>query len=202
MKPEKLDSLLERLSQISRRVAAGEPLERPTLTLHLLSGRSLSGVLFALESSHLTLGSGRDDLTHIPIHRLEAVTVHHISTLEQRVGNAPAPTSLDIRRQAANLELSLKERGLTLELSVPESREDVALEALNAALSALGLALEGLAADSLGYEALRNVRSIVLEGAEEPNTLLEGDVLRIYFAQNFTRRPSVQGWREWLEEAL
>jgi hypothetical protein len=211
LKPERLERVLEELAAISRRVANGEPLERPSVTLHLGSGRELRGALLDVTSDSGTtvalLLDARDrfaqDVTHVLVARLEAVTVHNASGLLDRAQNAPPPPSkLELRRAFAALGEQLNASGIGLRLELPALLEERDLEALRDLLEPLRQALKGIASDEIGRTALTHLEAVALGVAPSANARLEGTTLRVLTAYTFADRPNATGLREMIEKAL
>ncbi len=211
LKPQRLEYLLEELAVISRRVAHGEPLERPSVTLHLGSGRELHGSLLdVINDSGATVAllmDARDrfghDLTHVLVSRLEAVTVHNASNLLNRSGNAPPPPGkLEVRRAFGALGERLKTSGIDLKFEFPPQLEEQELEALRDLLEPLRMALETIASDEIGRAALAHLETIVLGVAPSASVLLEGTKLSVITAHAFADRPNATGLQALIEKAF
>ncbi len=211
LKPQRLEYLLEELAVISRRVKNGEPLERPSVTLHLGSGRELHGSLLdAINDSGTTVAllmDARDrfghDVTHVLVSRLEAVTVHNASNLLNRSGNAPPPPGkLEVRRAFGALSERLKTSGVDLKFEFPASLEDQDLEALHDLLEPLRMALETIASDEMGRAALAHLETVALKVEATASVLLEGMKLSVITSHAFADRPNATGLQALIEKAF
>lgn len=134
-------------------------LERRSVTLHLASGRDLSGVITRVEDRLVVLGSK----TYVSISSIEAITV------------APkAPVS------RAEIEASLK----TLAPPVPIEVEWKSITDLSLAsrvVEELASALRATAGDADGRAALAKVSRVSLSFAAPPSVVLEKNVLVVRY---------------------
>jgi hypothetical protein len=211
LKPQRLERLLEELAVISRRVANGEPLERPSVTLHLGSGRELHGSLLdVINDSGVTVAllmDARDrfghDVTHVLVSRLEAVTVHNAAGLLNRSGNAPPPPGkLELHRAFGALGERLNTSGMKLKFEFPASPEEQDLEALRDLLEPLQMALETIASDEIGRAALAHLETVALKVATGASAHLEDTWLIVITAHAFADRPNAKGLQALIEKAF
>ncbi len=211
LKPQRLERLLEELAVISRRVAQGEPLERPSVSLHLGSGRELHGPLLdVITDSGVTVALLLDaqdrfghDVTHVLVSRLEAITVHNAFHLLDRARNAPPPPGkLEVRRAFGALGERLKTSGVDLRFEFPASLEDQDLEALYDLLEPLQMALEGIASDEIGRAALAHLETVALKVRPGASAHLEDTWLVVTTAIAFADRPNATSLQALIEKAF
>lgn len=111
----RVDQVLLDLIAIRRRWREGDPVTVPQATLHLRSGRDLSGWVVALESGALLLQTGHEsqrNATYLDPAQVEAITVHDAMDVapflsDGRISGVvpppadgtPPPSRLDVKRK-------------------------------------------------------------------------------------------------------
>ncbi len=214
LEPKMPVRLLEELAGLSERVAGGETLRRPTVTLHLRSGRDVSGVVLkvrhqghaAVAALHLP-GGGRTpeyDVAHVPVDSVEAVTVHDVPSLDRPPDSAaPPPGNLELRRRVAAWETSLHTQlGALISLDLPELH-DADVEPLDALLKLAGAVLETLAKESLGREALRSkVERVRMAVGSLPAVTLNQRTLLVTTVHAYPRRMTAAALQAAIEAVL
>jgi hypothetical protein len=191
-------TVLADLEHLAERAKEGEPVPQPRVTLHLRSGRDVSGIVLASGSDrrgaalllHRTGDTGRrpgSDVLYVDPAMIEAVTVHESADVARQLAALePPPSRLDLKRKAADTGSVLsKELGgpIVIELawnSLPESGEP--LRGVAHLLAATAAALRQVAMDGFGrVELQRLVRTVRLAPAEEglttPGVRRRGDTL-------------------------
>lgn len=200
--------LLQELVGLAARARAGEPLDAPRVTLHLVSGRDVRGRLLDLSDDAgvrvaLIAQETNDrfslDVTHVPVTHLEALTVHDAARLGQPTTEIKVPGKLELRRMVAALNERLAV-GFKLELE-PEL-DDADLEPISSALSPLEQALRVILSAELGREAFSTIALVRVLARNDAFVSHNGDRLEIHVARNFTTRPDAKRWQEQLERLL
>ncbi|MBN1208772.1 MAG: hypothetical protein JXB05_28180 [Myxococcaceae bacterium] len=190
-----VEELLTRLAELQSLRARGEPVRLPQVTLHLRSGRELTGFLLELREDprsgkavvlHALSADARraePDAIFVRPEVIEAITVHDLPSLAQPPRELPPPpTRLELRRKLAQRRDSLAAAlGTPLALEVDWDRLPPEPEALGA-LDALGSrafgVLEELTRELLGLEALRtHVRELRLAVGSAAQVLREQESL-------------------------
>ncbi len=188
LEPRPLDEILGELCALRARRETDAAVQVPRVTLHLRSGRDLSGEVLRLGDEVRTgrwlvlHDHGPDprrvelDAVYLPLASIEAITVHGAGTL---ASEAAAPTRLELKRRLAQLGARLAAAGTaaTAEVDwVATPEDDAARRALGELTAALEPALLAIGADALGRAALVDkVRRVVLAvGAGRAVTLADG----------------------------
>jgi hypothetical protein len=183
LRPQSIEAAADELLALKRRADAGDEGPVPLVTLHLKSGRDLTGHLLARGATGSAAGgswllhvpgangaSGRfasDDAAYVPAGAIEAMTVHGAGQLALVVAAlAPVPSRLELSRRVAELGRALSERthhGVAVEVDwerVPASEE--MMKALAQTVELAARALAALAAEAAGREALQPVTTVRL----------------------------------------
>jgi hypothetical protein len=202
--------LLEELAALSRRVGAGEGFARPRVTLHLRSGRDVTGTLLGCAEDHgervALLLETREreslDVTHISVSSLEALTVYDAARLDQPTRAVETPGSLELRRAVSAFGQGLRDAGAALKTELMADLPESDFEPVWSALPALEEVLRAILSDDLGREALKPVVSLELSARSEARVTKSGNAIEICAARGFLERPSARDWRELLERVL
>lgn len=181
-----LDALIEQLAGLRR--ARGEQV--PRVTLHLASGRDVSGWLVEAVGGQLLVHAAGDDprrtgddALFLPRAALAAITVHDAGELALSLeAERTPPTRLELKRRAAELSAAVSQavgEPVTYEIawdavmeSGPPLRslEDLMLECTEA--------LKGIASDPLGRSALRErLRKVCFVEGPRAAAAMEGGTL-------------------------
>ena len=199
------------MSRLSARVGAGEPLEYPRVTLHLTSGRDLSGWLLDVAddagvSVALLRLEHRDttdiSLVHVPIIAVQALTVRAATRLEQPTAALPKVTRLALRRSMSAMVARLHALGATLEITLPDEPSETDLEPLHSALQPLEQALSAILSDETGRQALAAISSLHLAVGDEPAVDVSQSDCHVRVAHRFGKRLTAAQWQERLERVL
>ena len=211
LKPRQPQRLLAELARLSARVSAGEPLEYPRVTLHLTSGRDLSGWLLDVADD---AGMGvallrlehRDmadiSVAHVPISAVQALTVQAATRLEQPTAALPQVTRLALRRSMSAMVARLHALGTTLEIILPDEPSEADLEPLHSALQPLEQALSAILSDESGRQALAAISSLRLAVGDEPGVDVSLSDCHVRVARRLGRRLTATQWQERLERVL
>ncbi len=214
LEPRSPVRLLEELGHLSDRVAGGEPLRRPRVTLYLRSGRELSGLVLRVRHQgqlpvvliHLP-GGGRTpefDVAHVPLDSVEAVVVHDVVSLDRPPDSAPSPPGkLELRRRLTAWETSFHTQlGTLIPIDLPELH-DADVEPLDSLMKQAQQVFDAMAKESLGREALREkVERIRLAVGSLPAVTLNQRTLLITTVHAFPRRMTVASLQAAIEAVL
>lgn len=196
-----LDDLVTTLADANVRELEGRE-RAPSVTLHLRSGRDVTGVVLRelsdRQTSWVLVQTGKrsrhepaNDVTYVPLAAIEAITVHeapsHLPLLApggasaQSVLAEPAPSKLDARRTVTQhgREASFH-LGREIAWSAPnEPSEPESLRALVTFSSLVLEALKDAARDPMGKDAIGSkLREVVIADGPSCAARLDGDVLR------------------------
>jgi hypothetical protein len=206
--------LLESLVRLRERRDAGEKIRVPYVTLHLRSGRDVSGFVLKLGTSpgpdvnvlmHAPGNDGRApdyDAVYAPVSAVEAVTVHDVPRLATAPADAgPAPSRLEVRRRIKELEAALSaalgtQIPCTLGDDVPEGEP---MRGVSDTLVEAGEVLRALAGEEMGAKALKErLQSIQFSSSAQPTVELAAGRLTVTAAPTTPQRMS----REHLKAAI
>jgi hypothetical protein len=197
--------LLEELAAASGRLAAGGK-PRPRVTLHMVSGRDLTGRLVGTgedggSAVALVHVGGDADVAHVRIDQVAAVTVHEPAAPARPV---EAPGRLDLARRAAAREKALAAAlGQALPIALDGAvAGDADLHAVAALLAVLGDALAGVLGDPLGVEAIRQLGAIQIGASDEPTAVRVGAELQLRGARDEARQWTASELRAAIERAV
>ncbi|MEL6341371.1 MAG: hypothetical protein AAGJ56_03550 [Myxococcota bacterium] len=162
------------------------------VTLHLTSGRDIQGQLVAVharDERSLTMAPVQSaDLTYLSLDSVEAVTVHSASALSHILSQGAldkpgeeVPSTLRLKRRCEQISAQLS--ALVSTKIVVECAWDT-VPATDAARVSLGLcleqfanALEAVASDAMGRNALNTIHRVVFGHAVQPHVERNGDIL-------------------------
>lgn len=190
-------SVLQDLVDLRRRARKGEKVTVPLVTLHLKSGRDLTGwIVDAGEDSrhgenlvfHIPGRDFRnpdDDACYLPPATIEAITVHgaggHALALEQ---GRPAPSQIELNRRAEEMgRLVSTACGTDVHFAVdwdatPDHGEP--LKAMEDIMRMVAGVLTDICAEPLGRQAvLSKVRAVRLGQGPTARVALDGETLAI-----------------------
>ncbi|HYI01973.1 hypothetical protein [Hyalangium sp.] len=202
--------VLERLAQLRQRAFQAEPVPIPVITLHLRSGRDLTGRVLSLAAPkggerallcEVTEGD-RPSTTvaavYVPVSAIEAVRVHEVNRVAQAAGLArpSAPvTRIEVERSASELARAVSSaagKPVAFEVDwkslpdTPEARRTV-LQAMHSA----ALALRTLAQEEVGKTALSaRLRKVSFTQARRAETQLSGSTLTVGFDVRTSAAPT------------
>jgi hypothetical protein len=213
--PRPLEQLFEELTQAARQWKRGEAVHRPLVTLHLQSGRDVTGAVLDLFEprvggrtllvSRRVPGRGPDtEVLLVPLAHVEAVTLHELPKASGAAATTEPPSPLQLKRKArALVDQHSALLGAPLAVDVGEAADDAALAALGQALEALGTVLAGICGDALGRESLKAgvTKFVVVTGASSQVTKQGGEV-RVTTAVAADQRLSVDVLKAKLEALL
>lgn len=208
--------MLEELADLGRRWREGENLRLPRVTLHLASGRELSGIVLDMGSDPMTdpsvllhtpgpnPGQPDWDVAHVTFPAIQAVTVHDVPSQGRPPEGAPPPPSrLEVKRHVAALESALAAQLEGVRVTVAWEEDPEALRGLDDLVAALNAVLGDLLRDPDGVSALRaKVKQLQLGVAAEPKVSLSEGVLLVFTAQAHPRRMTRDQLREEIEAVL
>jgi hypothetical protein len=198
--------LLESLARLRERRDAGEKIRVPHVTLHLRSGRDVSGFVLKLGTSPgpdvnvLMHAPGSDprspdyDAVYVPAASIEAVTVHNAPRQATSPADAgPAPSRLQVKRKVQELADGLSKAlgsPVTCTLSDDVS-EGEPLRGVEEMLADLSDVLYTLAAEELGARALRErLRAVLLTSSAHPAVDASAQLLTVTAAASPVQRMS------------
>jgi hypothetical protein len=198
--------LLESLVKLRERRDAGEKIRVPYVTLHLRSGRDVSGFVLKLGTSpgpdvnvllHAPGGDGRApdyDALYAPVSAIEAVTVHDVPRLSTAPADAgPAPSRLEVRRRIKELADALSTAmGTTIACALGDDvPEGEPMRAVNETVTDAGELLRALAGEEVGLQALKErLQSIQFSSSAQPTVELGAGRLTLIAAANALQRMS------------
>lgn len=197
-----LDELVEDLAQLQQRELRGEPVRVPRVTLHLSSGRELSGMVLQLtqlrhgaavlvRTGAQTRHEAGADATYVPLSAIEALTVHEAASHAEALSRgAPEPSSLEPppTRLAARRAVEGHRRELTAlllqdlgwEVGIDGTPDGEPLRALVRLSADVASALKATAGDELGRSAITSsLQRVVLVNGQPAGVALEEGVLRV-----------------------
>ena len=189
-------------------LASKPPAGRPRLTLHLSSGREVSGELLQVSpgpgSRTLTLLCGREDVLWVGLKAVEAVTVHAATALVPR---ASTPSRLELRRRAAALAERVAsgaaEEGakLAIDLEWPAEDSEASRRGALRLVEGLEVALESVLRDAQGRRAVAaKLERIALGQGAVAGTRWEGRCFQLLAAGEGA--PAAEAIRSALEAGL
>jgi hypothetical protein len=211
--PASVASVLESLSALSARVRAGLPIERPLVTLHLRSGRDLTGAVLAVADERLrgaqvllhVAGTSRaaEEVVFVAVAEVEALRLHDARALDAAPKAGDVPTPLEAKRRAAALGKSIGEIvGAAIEVEL-QGTADALLEPLGALLAQVDEVMRAVAKDDMGREAVRTkIARVRLTVREATGVELRDKVLTITTTQGGIKRWTVEGLRAAIEGVL
>jgi hypothetical protein len=207
--------LLESLVRLRERRDAGEKLRVPYVTLHLRSGRDVSGFVLKLGTSpgpevnvllHAPGSDGRApdyDALYAPVSAIEAVTVHDVPRLSTAPADAgPAPSRLEVRRRIKELAEALSGAlgapiACTLGDEVPEGEP---MRAVNDTVTDAGEVLRALAGEEMGAKELKErLQSIQFSSSAQPTVELAAGRMTVISATTTVQRMSKEHLRAAIE---
>ncbi len=214
--------VLERLAQLRQRAFQAEPVPVPVITLHLRSGRDVTGRVLALTALKTgerallceVLEGERPATTiaavYVPLSAIEAVRVHEVTRVAQAAGLARpmAPvTRLEVERSAIELSRGVSSavgKPVAFEVDwkslpdTPEARRTV-LQAMQSA----ALALRTLAQEEVGKTALAGkLRKVSFTEARRAEAQLSGSTLTVGLEPRTGASPGAEAVQQVLEKAL
>ena len=204
LKPKSPSKILEKLSKSRRNSPEGGTGGAPLTTIHLRSGRDISGWVLKLEEElghagatllFQALGQSQntsDDIVYLDVANIEAVTIHRTTDFLHVISpgkfdpptSGSEPTRLGLKREVPKITKSFTDAvggGVQVEVdwdSVPQ--EDEAVNSLNNLIhESIGAITETLPDDFSKGEFTKKVRSVKFQNGLEPVVTLTGDVLVI-----------------------
>ncbi|HEX4622083.1 MAG TPA: hypothetical protein VH208_11000 [Myxococcaceae bacterium] len=200
--------LLESLVRLRERRDAGEKIRVPYVTLHLRSGRDVSGFVLKLGTSpgpdvnvllHAPGNDGRApdyDALYAPVSAIEAITVHDVPRLSTASADAgPAPSRLEVRGRIKELSDALSTAlGTTIACALGDDvPEGEPMRAVNDTAIDASELLRGLAGEEAGLQALKDrLQSIQFSSSAQPTVELAAGRLTVTAAANALQRMSKQ----------
>jgi hypothetical protein len=191
--------VLERLAQLRQRAFQAEPVPVPVITLHLRSGRDLTGrvlMLMPLKGGERTLlcevlegerPATAAAVVYVPVSAIEAIRVHEVGRVAQAAGLArPAPplTRIEVDRSASELARAVTRavgKPVAFEVdwkSLPDTSE--ARRTVLQAMQSTALALQTLAQEEVGKTALSaRLRKVSFREARRAEAQLSGGSLTV-----------------------
>lgn len=210
--------VLEELAWLRQRVAAGERLVEPRVTVVLRSGREFTGFLLELkrESRANTLvlqlpgpdpRVRLDDVAFVPLESIDVVLAHDLPCIDRAPTGSPEPPGrLEVKRRLGELRsraATLLGAEIAAEADWGRFEEGEPLRGLDEAIAQVGRILEELAAEALGLEALKaHVRVIRFEGADRTGARREEQTLCVGVGDTPRRRALEAGLKKEIEAAL
>ena len=197
--PRRVRAVLDALAELRRRVETVDPDRLPLVTLHLASGRDLSGFIVGLDEEGVVVHAPGPHsrqptwtVVYLDPRAVEAVSVHDAPAVAHtlsggKVRSAPAPdrptpSRLVLRREAASRAKLVSEKlGKALPFEVDwDHLGEAQLSGLGDVIVEVGDALLSLAGDPLGRTALaERVDRVRFTDAERPEVLLRERALEI-----------------------
>lgn len=213
--PRPVEQFVDELAQVARQWKRGEAVHRPLVTVHLQSGRDVTGAVLDLFEprvggrtllvSRRAPGRGPDtEVLLVPMAHVEAMTLHELPRPAASSATAEPPSPLQLKRKArALVDQHSALLGAPLAVDVGEAGDDAALAALGQALEALGTVLAGICGDALGRESLKAgvTKFVVVTGATSQVTKQGGEV-RVTTAVAAEQRLSADALKTQLEALL
>jgi antitoxin component of MazEF toxin-antitoxin module len=182
-----LDALIEQLLELKRTRGDGQ---LPRVTLHLASGRQVSGWLLDAQGGQLLLHAAGedprqagDDALYLPRAALEAITVHDAGALALQLdAERPPPSRLDLKRRAAELSAQVSQvvgEPVTFEIAWDAVMESgPPLRALEDLMLECADSLTAIGGDPLGRGALRErLRKVCFVEGPRAAAAMEGGTL-------------------------
>lgn len=212
-----LDQLLDELALLGQRWKRGEPVRLPRVTVHLRSGRELSGWVLDVHLDRLgsrtvllrslgPQGVAEVDVAHVPGASVEAVVVHDLVALDRPPEHgAGAPTRDDVHRHLLAAQETLAAAvGTPLEIELALTDADDDLEPLDWLLQHATEVLAAIARrDALAAGALRGrVQTLRLAVGMQPLTAFADGVLSITTPASWNRRTDRDSLTRELEALL
>ncbi|GEN06024.1 hypothetical protein SAMN05443572_102858 [Myxococcus fulvus] len=208
-----LVEVLDDLAALQKRELRGEQVRLPRVTLHLRSGRELSGTILALAQLRQDVfvlvrggapsrNDAGSDATYVALGSIEALTVHDaagfVGTLAPEGLSPlaePAPTRLGARRlmEAQRKELvALLGGELSWEPAIDKTADGEPLRGLVLLANAVAGALKATANAELGREAVKaGIQRVIIEGGGR-RLGLEGGILHVSAPLEEDDVPSVE----------
>ena len=210
--------LLQELAWLRQRVADGEQLLLPLVTLHLRSGRDAAGVVREIRresrGSWIVLHQpgfdrpARDDVGFYSLDSVEAVTVHDLPALDRPPPDLPEPPGrLEVKRHMADLKGAVSGAlgaPIACDAAWDTFPDGEPMRALAEAIAQLRRILEELAGEALGLEAIKQkVKAISFApAAERTGAQMEAQTLKVEVALTPRLRISQAELKKSVEAAL
>lgn len=212
--PANPDRLLSLLAQLAQQGAS--PL--PAVTLHMRTARDISGIILERREAERTEGATwvlqtasherfPDDLTFVPVHHVDAVTLHGAAALGRLIeARKPAPTPLDLQRRGRDIETDLaaalgKPVKVEVELIEKGASENAARNA-GLLVKRTATALKAIATDSLGKQALSALGRVRIQRGDALKAAKESDALIVSAPLGEEEPATSDQLKEALEAAL
>lgn len=187
----RVDQVLEALAVLKARARAGEASGTPALTLHLTSGREVTGDLLdyhSREAVAIALGPPTGErtgaVTFVDFLQIAAITVHDAARLVVLAElNRPVPGQQELAQLGGALAQGVAETTggpLSFEVEWPGLEDEAGRRAVEAALHATALALRTLA--ETGRTTVTELRRVVFRRGDVAGGRLVSDVAEVSVA--------------------
>jgi hypothetical protein len=209
--------LLEELAYLRRRVADGERLVLPLVTLHLRAGRDATGVVREIVRDNrgnwlvLHLASfdraACEDVGFFNLDSVEALTVHDLPALDRVPAGLPDPPArLEVRRRLAELKSkasALAKTEVACDAAWEHFEDGEPMRSLDEVIRQLAQALEALGKEAMGLEAIESsVKAISFDVGDHTGVELEGQTLKVAVGKSPRARATEGDLKKAIEAAL